>query len=153
MKHVLTLTTVVLTFALFAGELRGEEPAAEQEVLTSEAAPFCLSLAPESVAPAPEIAAASCTVSVDCDDGTTIQCSGASCQGEDRNCNNDQRGFVDGDGNTQYCPEECDCHYHCEPCASYGQTDDCGLVCKRNVYCCDKFGNCGVRIGAWVLAF
>jgi len=152
MKHFLVLTTVVLACTLCAGELQSTEPTGEQEPLTSETAPFCLSLSPESVAPAPEIAAASCTVSVDCDDGTTIQCSGASCQGKDRNCSNGERGFVDCDGNTQYCPV-CDCHNHCEPCASYGQTDDCGLVCKRNVYCCDQNGICGVRIGAWVLAF
>ena len=152
MKHFLVLTTVVLAFTLFGGELQGKEPAAEQKLLTSEPASFCLSLSPESFDPAPEISAAACTVSVDCEDGTTIECSGASCQGKERNCNLDEPGFVECDGNKQTC-DECVCHDHCEPCASYGQTDDCGLVCKQNVYCCDQNGTCGVRIGAWVLAF
>lgn len=75
----------------------------------------------------------------DCGSHPSVSCEGSSCSAVDRNCPS-QKGYVQCDGDYQYCPD-CICHYNCQPCAAWGQTDDCGCTCLKNV--------CG-RVGAWL---
>jgi len=139
---------LLLTAAASAAGPAAAQPAATAPDLArcSTAAPAQSEALPALGTPEPQ-PAASCYVSVDCG-STTVDCSGSTCYGVDRNCNTGEPGYVQCNGGSpEYCPE-CICHNYCEPCAAYGQTDDCGLTCVWN----PNLPNCK-RISAWVLAF
>lgn len=74
------------------------------------------------------ITAQSCRVEVDCE-SKTIFCEGGSCEGQDRDCSVGNRGYVECDGDRDYCPNSC---CPCGPCGST-RLSDTGLCCGNNL--------------------
>lgn len=83
------------------------------------------------------------TCTADCEDGSTVACSGSSCSAQDQNCANNQQGFCTGDSGqkscTPACPD-CDRDFVCNFSACTNDPD-CENRCKP-LWVCDTNDDC-----------
>jgi hypothetical protein len=85
-------------------------------------------------------AQADCTAQ--CQDGSTVTCSGSSCSADDYDCDTGERGQCTGSSGTRYCPVP-----DCSTCSvSITCPDGTWLSCSSNENDCEGFqGLCYVR--------
>lgn len=123
---LLALALLVITPTCLAA---GEAPA--DEAVTSPPAGTTLCTLPtlgvevEGAEPLPLASLAEC--SAECEDGSTVTCSGSSCSAQDQDCSQDQAG---------YCFSDLEDHF-CEPC-----DDPDPVICKSQGNKCIDDGDC-----------
>jgi hypothetical protein len=126
----LLLVGTALAAAPQAVEAASPAPATPAAARVAATPPPLVCAAPSFEASAGERGAerCSCSATADCG-GSSISCSDTtgpcSCSAKDRHCPF-QRGYVQCNGVTQYCPEACGCFYiRCENGRSCTTNDDC----------------------------